>query len=410
MGDGKNMPKKIKPRQLNSTQVSKLYNITDDELTMDTIKKLLAYTKNKEPEFQPNDYFTLPAKKLYNDKEIHTTVGRYLFNRILLDNVLGPNLGYQNQVLNGGGISKMDSHIAELLLEDKISTTDVAKYLDKIAWMGYGFSRFLISSLNSEMLIPDQRITDAKLAKEKEIKEAAANGDIETVNRISKELENLAKGIVGDEASMEIYESGGRGKFGNNFKNVAIMRGLIPDYKNPGKFVVSTANLYEGIPSEEQDIYANIATSGSNSRAIATADGGYQAKKLSSAFQGVTVAERGSDCHSLGTIEITLNRPDMFIGRYMINPNGSLTLLNSENINDYKGKKIKLRSPMFCRNTQADGFCNKCVGEIPYQLGITNLGLASLNRVGNALVTLSLKQFHNSQVNVTKVNLDKYIV
>ena len=107
-----------------------------------------------------------------------------------------------------------------------------------------------------------------------------------------------------------------------------------------------------------------------------------------SAFQTAQLDEKDSDCGSTGYIEVTLDKTNkgFFEYRYMIEGN-KLILLTPDNMKDYLGKTIKLRSPMFCKG---DKYCNKCFGELYYMLNIKNVGILA-NRIGTKLLNLSLK-------------------
>ena len=69
---------------------------------------------------------------------------------------------------------------------------------------------------------------------------------------------------------MDYYDSGARADFGNHFKNMVLMRGLVADPENPGKFVVATGNLAEGTPKAEMVQGANLLLAGAGGRALQT--------------------------------------------------------------------------------------------------------------------------------------------
>ena len=99
-------------------------------------------------------------------------------------------------------------------------------------------------------------------------KEALEKGDIKTVSDIEKELLALAKEELKDIPDMDIYDSGSRGSYSNNYKMTAISRGPVKSVSDPSKTYVSTTSLEDGIKSDEQHIFADILTSASYSRAI----------------------------------------------------------------------------------------------------------------------------------------------
>lgn len=131
--------------------------------------------------------------------------------------------------------------------------------------------------------------------------------------------------------------------------------------------------------------------------------GGYLNKKMSAAFQGVVLDKHGSDCGTSLALEIiiTASNKSQFLHRYIV-VGSKLVLLDSNNIDNYVNKKVRLRSPMYCKG---DRLCNKCAGELYYKLGIENIGLTSTKLAGT-LLNLNMKKFHNTTASITRVNLD----
>ena len=138
-----------------------------------------------------------------------------------------------------------------------------------------------------------------------------------------------------------------------------------------------------------------------------TQEGGYIAKQLSSSFQSVRLDKAGSDCGTQKYLDITLNEYNAkeYLKRYIVNSKGELILLTTENIDTYIGKKVKLRSPMFCLSKAV---CSKCAGELYYQLGLENVGL-TYSRVGTALLNMELKQKHDQTIKTTRISIFDYI-
>lgn len=395
-------------KKLTTDQVAELYGKTSKGITLTVLKELLAFTANKEPIFSPSDYFSMAADTLYNKESIAiTSVGRYIFNKTILDSKLGPLVGYQNIQMSSGGIKKLDGIMANLLMEDKITTEDFHRYIDRMQWLGFSISRFMNPSLRTEMVITPTNIEEKKQDLVAKNSEKLAAGDMKTVNDIEGKLLSDAKAQLADNPDMEIYDSGSRGSFNNNYKMVNISRGLVPDAADPTKMHVSMSSLSEGIPPEEQDIYANIATIGSSSRALATRQGGYIAKQLSSAFQTITLGEKDSDCRATKYLKVKLTNDNvgMFIDRYIIS-GGKPVLLTNDNKSSFINKVCQFRSPMFCRDK--NHICNKCAGELYYRLGISNVGLV-MNIIGGALTSLSMKSFHDMSVRLNTINIEDYI-
>jgi len=61
---------------------------------------------------------------------------------------------------------------------------------------------------------------------------------------------------------------------------------------------------------------------------------------------------------------------------------------------------------MYCRNEK---ICNKCFGDLPYKLGIENVGL-TFNKIGEDLKQLSMKSFHDSTVSLNSIDFQSAII
>ena len=119
--------------------------------------------------------------------------------------------------------------------------------------------------------------------------------------------------------------------------------------------------------------------------------------------------KHGTNCGSklYREVLITSKNKDKLNKRYYLNGN-KLELLESETISKLIGKRIKIRSPLFCCSTSGK-ICNKCGGEIPYILGVENIGLTS-SSVGSGFLNLLMKSFHDSSIKTSSINLDTMII
>ena len=86
---------------------------------------------------------------------------------------------------------------------------------------------------------------------------------------------------------------------------------------------------------------------------------------------------------------------------YVMNDDGSLTEITSKNRDKFVGKTVKLRFSSMCE--AKDGICNKCAGNLFYRLGIRNIG-ASTPQIPSKLKVLSMKLFHDDQLNFTEMD------
>jgi hypothetical protein len=401
------LDKVAKPLQISEENKNFLLSLGEEDVTLSLLEKMFANKHDTPAMFKPDDYFTLPKGRLYNETSLTTTTGRYIFNLLILSPKIITLVGYQNQPMDDGAVGDLENKLSEYLIEDKITVPEFVDYLDKLQWLGFITAKFLNASLTYNFLaLPPETEALKKQLLEKYKKEIEA-GDLITVNKIEKLLIEDAKQRVKDIPDYQIYASGGRGSFGNNYKNTSIMRGAIKNLANPDKVHVSKDSLVEGIPANEIEYYADLITQASYQRAVGTREGGYESKKLSAAFQNIVLDNEETDCGTGKTIKQPLNKgnANMFMYRYVREKNGGLTLLTSDNINQYLNKVVDMRSPLYCTGKQ---YCSKCAGELYYRLGIKNVGIVT-NRIGTSLLNASLKAFHDMSLKVVNLDIDKYI-
>lgn len=385
-----------------------LLNLKADDVDADVIKSLLANTVDGDAPFDATDSFVLPKGRYYNKENVTTTVGRYIFNLVTLTERTGPHVGYINFPVNGSGMGKIEAKMSDLLMNDIISVEDYSNWIDRLQWLGFSISDYVSPPLTTDLLVLPEKVKKRKqelLSKESNV-EALNNKDIITASKIEKELLDMSKEELKDLPDMDIYDSGSRGSFGNNYKITAVSRGVVPCVSHPERVNISMASLDEGIPPEERYIYADVLTNASASRSLMTRNGGYEAKKLAAAFQGIVFDKKGSDCGTRLTVPllVTEGNKKLLTDRYIM-VNNRTALLTSNNIDEYVGKTVSLRSPMYCRNPK---YCSKCTGELYHKLGIENVGLIA-NVIGTSMTTLSMKAFHNATVKLKEINYEDYI-
>lgn len=221
------MEKVQKPISISEKDKDFLFSLSEEDITLEMLEKLFANKKNTKAMFKPNDIFVLPKGRLYNDKSMTTTVGRYIFNLFMLSPKIIQLVGYQNISFDDGNIGGLENTLSEYLIEDKITVQEFADYIDKLQWLGFITAKFLNASLTYDLLeIPKE--TDALKKKLiQEHKKALESGDLIAINKIEKQLVADAKGRVSDIPDYQIYASGARGSFGNNYKNTTLLRKIL---------------------------------------------------------------------------------------------------------------------------------------------------------------------------------------
>jgi len=396
-------------KKLTSLETKEILSLTRDEITMEKIRELFAcYMGNAAPRFNTYDSMILPARTLYNNETIMTTIGRYITNFVIMPIKFLNKYGYVNIPLTKKELGKIEDQMGDMVLNDEMSVKEYAAYLDTGEWLGMGSAYFLCPTMDYDMNVPIPEV----IAKRDELfdkyKEGIKRGDSAVAEKIEKEVTSLAKKKI-QEKGNEGYDffASGVGKFENNYKKTSIMAGAV---ENPytHKLDILKSNYIDGIDPKEFPKFTNLTVVGGYSRGVETQKSGYERKKIDNAMQCVTLDDDGSDCgtnYALRTI-IPEKLKNLFLNRYVVDGDiHNPVLLTSENIDKYTNKEILLRSPMFCKG---DKICSKCAGELFYKLGVKNPGLLN-DTMSGVLMNASMKKFHDATVKFTDIKIEDYI-
>lgn len=395
---------------IQSDDIEMLLSLKPDQID----KKLFIYLfVNKKQQngvitsrYTPQCPMTIPKGKYCGNKNpIKTTLGLFMFNKLFIEESFYPIIGYIDTPVTNGVLEDIEGKLSQALLEDKITTIQFIKFLDKLQFFSFTLASLLTPSLtvNSVEELPEIKKRKEQLFKEN--KKDLENGDVIKAVKIEKELLSIAKDKLKGDPAMDLFESGSKASFGNNYKNVSIMTGPRLDPMK-GNYRISKNNYIEGIDKDDIDLAANALTVGAYSKGVGTQVGGYMTKKYLSAYQTMVLDKQGSDCGTIGYKELVLTKQNykLFIYRYIV-VGGKLVLLDDEQIKKYIGRNIKLRSPLYCISNK---ICNKCAGELFYKLGIENIGLTT-TRVSSTLMNKSLKKFHDVSLKLHEVDLNDII-
>lgn len=346
------------------------------------------------------------GKEVSNSVKFTTTIGIWIFNIFFLRDFGFSFLfdGYINKNINKDLFEDINQTLVYALAEDKIDSDRYIKFLNYTQFfMPY---ETILSPNHTEKIITCTKQIDKK--KKELLKvygEDIKKGNVVVAEKMEKELLDYAKELLGDDPGLDVYMSGAGGSFGNNFKNMYVMKGAMrdPDPNAKQEYNIATSNFFDGISADEYSMIANTLANGPYSRAKKTQVGGHWEKLFGSAFQHIRLDEPGSDCGTDKGIEVILTKKNlpMYIYNYIIKSNGELEELTSDNAEKYLGKKVKMRFSIFCKSKT--GYCNKCIGNFFYRRGGENIGLATI-QIPSTLKVRMLKQFHDSTIKTSEID------
>ena len=394
----------------NPDQIKTLLDLSEDDcLTLSKMMDLLGDFGEGE-KYKPYDYFKVPVNTYgpegkRNIKPFYTTVGLWIFNRAFIEKDLFDIFQYINDPITKKVHGKINNQLSYAVLEDKISL-DILKRFEQKVQKFMPLVSVLSASYTDKMLTITESVDKKKKELLKKYKEGIDKQDPKVMNVIEKELLDYSKELLKDDPSMDMFDSGARASFGNNFKNMFVSKGAIKNPDPTKGYDLITSSYMDGVTKEEYPAFAASLSAGPYSRSKKTETGGYWEKEFLRAFQHLKLLPAGSDCKTTKTLKVYLTDKniDGWMYSYIVD-NGRLVELTSENKNKYLNKEVKIRFSAFCE--AKDGhFCNKCAGNLFYRLGIDNVGSAT-PQIPSKIKNLLMKKFHDSVINFSDMDIEK---
>lgn len=358
----------------------------------------------KGPRFNPYDIVEIPkgyygtTKK--NKNKFKTTVGLWVFNKSFIE-PFSDILGYINETVDADKYGEINNTLSYALLENKITVQQLKDFIMQSQIL-MSCASAICPSHTMDMLLLTNKAEIKKKQLEKENAEGIKNKDLKAMKNIENGLVDWAKNELKDSESVDMYNSGARSKWGNNFKNMYLTRGIIR--QTDGTYSYASGSYISGMDKKD---FANIndaAVGGPYARARKTETGGYLEKQVTNATQHIKIMKPGSDCGTKRTITVTLDKKNIgdWIYCFVVNNNGSLTEITSDNKDSFIGKTVKMRFSALCESK--NGYiCEKCAGTLFNRIGIENVGLGCMI-MASSLKNTAMKAFHDSSVKLVRVN------
>jgi hypothetical protein len=225
--------------------------------------------------------------------------------------------------------------------------------------------------------------------------------DPAVIAKISAELVKFDKAyLAGDRSSDFLIDTGKSFNVvrAKRFAMIGGQKGLATTMD----FDVVQNSLDEGWDLSAFATMNNTARAGSYDRGAETQLGGESVKWLLRASSNINILIN-TDCGTkLGMPQlITLDKHNT-IGFSVVTERGAVELTH-ENYGEYLGKRVMVRSPMFCQSRLTD-FCGVCMGP---RLSASPTGASNaIAHYGNTFMALSLKSMHGKALKVVDMNLD----
>ncbi len=353
---------------------------------------------------------------------LRTSVGRIIFNE-----VLPPELGFQNVVMDSKALKQMIADCYKL--QGNEGTAIIA---DKIKQLGFEYAtRSGITIAINDLKIPEDK---DGLLQEGDIRigevenqfrrglmseEERSNSVVDIWTQVSEEISNVVARSLDPYGSISMMaNSGAKGNIAQ-IKQMVGMRGLMADPAGRIIELPIRSNFREGLTALEYFISTHGTRKGLADTALRTADSGYLTRRLIDGAQDVIILEEDcgttagvwlSDASERGLLESLSER---IIGRLavtrIIHPQTGETIVErNQEITEEKAEqmisaginRVYVRSPLTCQSRR--GICQNCYGRNPATGKLVAIGEAvgiiAAQSIGEPGTQLTMRTFHTGGV------------
>lgn len=313
------------------------------------------------PLFNFKHPISLPAGSMINlKKDVDTTIGNVFFNFCCMTYAFGDKFDF----LEGSvSVSKIEKRIAERMEDDGIvkpGAIFVSEYLKFTNSIGYltNFTQLCVWAATEKLLKAPPGIVKFKNKLLEENKDRLT--DPLVIAQIDAELVKFdAAYLKGDPCENFLISDKSR-KIVR--KKMFLMHGAEVGLSEGVGVDLIQNSLEQGWQPSKFSTMNDSLRAGAYNRGIETALGGDAVKWLLRTSSNITATVE--DCGTtLGkTVDVSVNNVRKLIGLNVMVDGKPVLVDNSEDADTYMGKKLIVRSPMYCNLDKTD-YCFTCIGK-----------------------------------------------
>lgn len=280
--------------------------------------------------------------------------------------------------------------------EQDIYVDEYLKFCDAMFFLA-GFSQLCVPAATEKSMVPPPGMAELKKRLLEENKERLH--DPAVVAKIEQQLMDFDREWLKGDPSEGFLQ--GKKSYQVR-KKMFGMYGAESGFSDEMDVQVIGNSLAEGWDIRHMKLMMDSLRKASYNRGAQTMLGGESVKWLLRASSNITVTK--DDCGTRLGNEFTAT-PENYqwlTGFHVIQPQGSKQVVSDEDAKSYIGKKLLVRSPMFCNMSKTD-YCKACVGE---RLATNPTGLSSVvAEQGSAFLDIYLKAAHGQQLSLAKMEI-----
>ena len=362
------------------------------------------------PLFTLCETITISPEDISNLTEItDTTVGRLISNYILVLEPFGNKLGYINKKFNVSTISGLilprlrNDPKDESERNDKFIYVSEYKQFANCTFFMTGLTQISVWGVTEKVILPPEGIQEYRNQLLEEYKDSL--GKASTIAEIEKKLIAFDKEYLAGDPGTNFLLSGKSTDIVRKKKHL-MMGGEVGLDNDIVNMDLIANSLTEGWDVNKFPSMNNSLRLGSYARGAETMLGGVEVKWLLRASSNINVTD--DDCGSKVGLPLDIDESNLskIIGFSLVTKEGHVFIDDEEQAKPYIGKRVMVRSPMYCRLDQ-NNYCKTCSGR---NLSDTPTGLSlAVTNYGSILMAVSMSAAHAKALTSVKMDYNKEI-
>lgn len=363
-------------------------------------------TSISEPPFRFDEIITLEPGAIANvDRKVETTYGNLLVNQLVLVYAFGDKIPFMEGRITVPRIEKIiegrlrdNPKEGEVEEPNAIYVFEYQRYNEAMFSLA-GYTQLCVPSATAKTMTTDPKIKERRAELLEQNKDRLHDPVVQA--HIDAELIAMDKAWLKGDPGEGFYIKDK--SYDIVRKKTFLLQGSEQGFGVQGEVIPTSLN--EGWDVKYLPAMGNSLREGSYNRGALTALGGEATKFNYRIFQNTVISEE--DCGSTFGMEIVLSKDDKdaYLSNSVVTPSGSVEI-TEQNFESFVGKKIRIRSPIYCRTSGAN-FCATCMGK---KVASTPNAISTYAAdIGSTFMYIMLKSMHGKSLTLAKFDLQSAI-
>lgn len=360
-----------------------------------------------QPPFDFNDEVTITPEDIPScGNPITTTYGNWFANWLLLYSIFGMKIAYMEGDITSGRIEaillKAFSDNAPSREEEKSDRFYVREYLEYVDALYFltGLTQLCVWAATRKTLLPAPGMAEYKEKLLEENKDRL--NELATIAKIDKALSDYDREYLKGDPGMVFLGNDAKKAIDIVRKKKYGMAGAETGLSESSVYGTLIKNsLSEGWEIDKFPLMNDTLRGGSFNRGAQTQLGGVSVKWLLRASSNMNIS--ADDCGSKRGMRffVTPANVGKLVGFTVTDGKADTKIDTDEQAGAYLGKRIMVRSPMYCWLEHTD-FCKVCVGD---RLSVNPDGLSiTVADYGSQLLNIFLKLMHGKKLSIARMD------